>query len=80
MKKDKIKIIHNLEDSSIIDELIKKSSEKRSWMDNRVFSIDSIKKANSIGFILYNNFDLSVTWEGGKDADSTIIMYDDEEE
>lgn len=79
MKKDKLKIVHNLDDSSIIDQLIKKSSEKRSWMDNHVFSIDSIKKANSIGFILYNNFDLAITWEGGKDQDSTIIMYDDEE-
>jgi hypothetical protein len=79
MKKDKLKIVHNLKDSSIIDQLIKKSSEKRSWMDDRIFSIDSIKNANSIGFILYNNFDLSVTWEGGKDQDSTTIVYDDEE-
>jgi hypothetical protein len=43
MKKNKIKIVHNLNDSSIIDQLISKSSDRRSWMNKDILSIDSIK-------------------------------------
>jgi hypothetical protein len=79
MKINKLKIVHNLNDSNIIDQLISKSSNKRSWMNKDIMSIDSIKNGNSVGFILHNDFDFSLSWEGGNDADSAIIVYDNEE-